>query len=245
VPASLLPVVAGQLREVMTEPLAEGEPGVLGAAARPALERLWQGRDCLALGPGIGTAEETGALVGAVVRHCPLPLVIDADGLNLLAADPDPLGRAAGPVILTPHPGEMDRLLSVSTAEVQADRLAAARRLAARWGVYVVLKGARTVTATPDGEAWINPTGNPGMASGGMGDVLTGIIAGLVTQGYPPALAARLGVFIHGAAADRLAAERGPAGFLAGEVADRVPEVFGDLAADPGSVPPPLTEVFC
>lgn len=245
VPAALLPVVAGQLREVMTEPLAEGAPGALGAAARPALERLWKGRNCLALGPGIGTADETGALVGAVVRHCPLPLVIDADGLNLLAADPDPLRRARGPVILTPHPGEMARLLGASTAEVQADRLAAARGLAARWRVYVVLKGARTVTAAPDGQAWINPTGNPGMASGGMGDVLTGIVAGLVTQGYPPALAARLGVFVHGVAADRLAAERGPAGFLAGEVADRVPEVLGDLAADPGRVPPPLTEVFC
>lgn len=243
VPASLVASTSAQLREVMTAPLGESEPGVLGRPAGPTLQRLWAGKRCLALGPGIGTAEETGRLVQDIVRRCPVPLVIDADGLNLLAGEPAPLAQARAPVVLTPHPGEMARLLDVATAEVQADRLGAARTLAARFRVHVVLKGARTVTAAPDATAWINPTGNAGMAAGGMGDVLTGIIAGLVTQGYPPDLAARLGVFVHGAAADRLAAGRGPIGYLAGEVADTVPALLCDLAADPGIVALPVTRV--
>jgi len=243
VPASLAPAVESRLLEVMTAPLAESQPGTLGAAALTAVEHLYPGKDCLAIGPGIGTAEATARLVRAVVRGCPAPVVIDADALNVLAETPQVFDEVRSPLILTPHPGEMARLLGSTTAAVQADRPAAARTLAVRYGLCVVLKGARTVVAAPEGTVWINPGGNPGMASGGMGDVLTGIIAGLAAQGYKPETAARLGVFLHAEAADRLARQRGPRGFLAGDVMDGLPEVFADLLSGGGGFALPLEEV--
>ena len=243
VPASLAAAVESRLLEVMTAPLAESPPGTLGAAALTAVERLYPGKACLAIGPGIGTAEATARLVRAVVRGCPAPVVIDADALNVLAETPQVFDEVRSPLILTPHPGEMARLLGSTTAAVQADRPAAARTLAVRYGLCVVLKGARTVVAAPDGTVWINPGGNPGMASGGMGDVLTGIIAGLAAQGYPPEAVARLGVFLHAEAADRLARDRGPRGYLGGDVMDGLPEVFADLLAGGDRFALPLVEV--
>jgi ADP-dependent NAD(P)H-hydrate dehydratase / NAD(P)H-hydrate epimerase len=242
-PASLAPSVGSRLLEVMSAPLAESQPGVLGAAALTAVAHLYSGKACLAIGPGLGTAEATARLVRAVVRGCPAPMVIDADALNILAETPQVLDEVRSPLILTPHPGEMARLLGSTTAAVQADRLTAARTLAIRYGICVVLKGARTVVAAPEGTVWINPGGNSGMASGGMGDVLTGIIAGLAAQGHGPEAAARLGVFLHAAAADRLAQRRGPRGFLAGEVMELLPAVFADLADGRDSFPLPLVEV--
>src|SRR5262249_39919406 len=160
-------------------------------------------------------AEGTRALVHHVVRHARAPLVLDADGLNVVAST-DVLRQRQGATIVTPHPGEMSRLLACSTADVQSDRIAAARRCADAQGVVAVLKGARTVIATPDGAVAISPTGNPGMATGGMGDVLAGILGGLLAQGLDPMAAACLGVFAHGAAADAVAARRGEVGLLAG-----------------------------
>ncbi len=242
-PASLCPVAASRLLEVMTAPLAESQPGVLGASALTAIEKLYPGKTCLAIGPGIGTAEATARLVRSVLRACPVPMVIDADGLNILSEAPQILDEVQAPVVLTPHPGEMARLMASTTAAIQADRPTAARTLAARHGVCVVLKGARTVIAAPEGKVWINPGGNAGMASGGMGDVLTGIIAGLLAQGHAPEVAARLGVFVHGAAADRLALRRGPRGYLAGEVMETLPEVFADLVNAPDRFEAPYVEV--
>jgi len=242
-PASLAPSVEPRLLEVMTAPLAESQPGILGAAALTAVEQLYPGKGCLAIGPGLGTAEATARLVRAVVRGCPAPVVIDADALNILAETPQVFDEIRSPLILTPHPGEMARLLGSTTAAVQADRPAAVRTLAVRYGICVVLKGARTVVAAPEGTVWINPGGNAGMASGGMGDVLTGIIAGLAAQGHGPEAAARIGVFLHAAAADRLAERRGPRGFLAGEVMDLLPEVFADLLEGRDAFPLPLVEV--
>ena len=233
VPAAVLPVAAGMVPEVMTAPLADSESGALDMAALPAVESLYAGKRCLALGPGIGTAEGTARLVRAIVQGCPLPMVIDADALNILASTPEVWSKARGPRILTPHPGEMARLMSASVAAIQSDRLGTARALAQRHGVWVVLKGAGTVIAAPDGQVWINASGNPGMASGGMGDVLTGLIAGLIAQQLAPEAASRLGVFIHGAAADRLATRRGPYGYLATEVLRTVPEILRDLTAAP------------
>jgi len=132
-------------------------------------------------------------------------------------------------LILTPHPGEMARLTNLSTAEIQADRLSAARMFAQRHGVYLVLKGARTVIAHPDGSLFINPTGNPGLATGGSGDVLTGIIAGLLALGLPPGEAAKTGVFLHGWTADRVAARKGPVGYLAGDLCEALPESLACL----------------
>lgn len=243
VPASLASSVESRLLEVMTAPLAESPPGTLGAAALTTVERLYPGKACLAIGPGIGTAEATARLVRAVVRGCPAPVVIDADALNVLAETPQVFDEVRSPLILTPHPGEMARLLGTTAAAVQADRPTAARTLAVRYGLCVVLKGARTVVAAPEGTVWVNPGGNSGMASGGMGDVLTGIIAGLAAQGYTPEAAARLGVFVHAEAADRLVRLRGPRGFLAGDVMDGLPEVFADLLAGEDGFSLPLVEV--
>ena len=210
-----------KLTEAMTEPL----PGsaVLGRAALEPLCRLWEGKDALAVGPGLGQAEETRDLVQQLVGECPLPLVLDADGLNAVAAAPQVLtGRSAG-TVLTPHPGEMARLSGRSIAEVEADRLETARVFARRFGVVLVLKGARTVTAFPDGRVRINGSGNPGLASGGMGDVLTGLIGALLAQGLCPEDAAVLGVFLHGYAADRLAERLGEAGMIAGDLLTELP----------------------
>ena len=174
--------------------------------------------------------DETRALVAEVVRRTPAPLVLDADGLNIVAGT-GTLRERAGPTVVTPHPGEMARLLGCETAEVQADRLGAARRLARSEGVVVVLKGARTVIAAPDGGAAISPTGNPGMATGGTGDVLAGIVGALLGQGLGPFDAAVLGVFAHGAAGDRVAARRGEVGLLASDLLAELPPTLAELQA--------------
>jgi NAD(P)H-hydrate epimerase len=156
----------------------------------------------VAMGPGIPTGPAMAVVVKDLARGLPLPLVIDADGLNLLGTGAAAvLKSAAGPRVLTPHPGEMARLLGIDTAAVAADRLGVARKLAAETGSIAVLKGARTVIATPGGEAFVNPTADPALGTAGSGDVLTGVITGLLAQGLAPLDAARLGVFAHGAAA--------------------------------------------
>jgi NAD(P)H-hydrate epimerase len=142
------------------------------------------------------------------------------------------LKSAGAPIILTPHPGEMARLADSSVGAVQRDRIGCARNFAVGFKVHVILKGAHTVIALPDGRIFINPTGNAGMASGGMGDVLTGVIAGLIAQGLSAADASRAGVYLHGAAADRTAQEMGPWGYLAGEVMDAIPRTIRDVLAD-------------
>ena len=161
---------------------------------------------------------------------CPLPMVIDADGLNALSSDPGVLAECRGRAVLTPHPGEMARLAGISNSEVQADRIGTAEAFARKHGCCLVLKGARTVIAEPEGLIHINPTGNPALASGGSGDVLTGLIGGFLARGWLTAGAALAGVYLHGLAADRLAEERGPSGILAGELLDVIPELAFSLA---------------
>jgi NAD(P)H-hydrate epimerase len=230
--ASLQPVMETLTLEAMTAPLPETAPGVLGPPAKDAIAGLSQGKACLALGPGLGSAPETGAFVRELVRTSPIPLVIDADGLNPFAGAAEALRNLPVAAVLTPHPGEMARLLATTVSAVQRDRVACARGLAAGLNLHVVLKGARSLIAHPDGTVWINPTGNSGMASGGMGDVLTGAIAGLIAQGLPPELAARAAVYLHGAAADRLARSVGPWGYLAGEVMNALPGQIAALFAE-------------
>jgi len=220
VPAALQAAFEGRVREVMTAALPE--PGEIGS--------LLAGRAAVVCGPGLGVTDETRAVVAEVVRRTPAPLVLDADGLNIVAGT-GLLRERAGPTVVTPHPGEMARLLGCETAEVQADRLAAARRVARGEGVVVVLKGARTVIAAPDGEAAISPAGNPGMASGGTGDVLAGIVGGLLGQGLAPFDAAILGVLAHGAAGDRVAARQGEVGLLAGDLLAELPPTLAELQA--------------
>jgi NAD(P)H-hydrate epimerase len=223
----LHPILQTLVLEAMTEPLPETGRGSLGQAALDAVLQLAPGKSCLAIGPGLGQDPETGELVAELVRRSPLPLVIDADGLNHLAGRLEIFKGLAVPTVLTPHPGEMARLTGASLSAVQRDRIACARGLAVTLNLHVVLKGARTVIAHPDGSVYVNPTGNPGMASAGMGDVLTGMLAGLIAQGMRPETAARAAVYLHGAAADTLSRTLGPYGYLAGEVAQTLP---GEIA---------------
>lgn len=222
-PQQVQPVLASQLIEVMTCPLLD-VGGELSLQALDDLLGLASGKQALALGPGLGGGEEVGGLIRRLVQDCPLPMVLDADALTALSGHLDVLQRRAGmATVLTPHPGEMARLLGVEIAAVQADRLNVARAFAQNHGVVLVLKGARTVTAFPDGRVRINASGHPGMASGGTGDVLTGLIGSLLTQGLSAEAAATLGVFLHGAAADRLYDEFGDAGLLATDLMRELP----------------------
>lgn len=222
-PRGINPILASTALEVMTAPLPEIEGGRLGMSAFESIRDLLNGKRCLAVGPGMGQAPETRELLRRLVLESNLPLVIDADGLNNLAGATAILGQRTAPVVLTPHPGEMARLAETTVAAVQKDRIACAREFARTFKVHLVLKGAHTVIAHPDGFVFINPTGNSGMASGGMGDVLTGLIAGLITQGLPVEAACHLGVYLHGAAADRQAVRKGPWGYLAAEVISGIP----------------------
>jgi NAD(P)H-hydrate epimerase len=216
--------------EVMTESLA-GDDGAwtFSSAASSEIRRALEGKDAAVLGPGIGATPATRGLTEWLIASSPAPLVIDADGLNCLAGQIGWLRRKRFPIVLTPHPGEMARLSSVTTGEVQADRIGEARRLAAGYDVVIVLKGARTVIAAPDGRVSINPTGNPGMASGGMGDALAGIVGSLLAQGIDAFEAAEVATFWHGHAADRVAARRGEAGLTASDVIDELPSALAEL----------------
>ncbi len=217
------------LTEAMTFPLPDEGQGTLGMAAFDAVMEQLDKKQCLALGPGMGHTGGARSLTAAIVKESRTPVVVDADGLNCLAGQTDMLKSVEIPVVLTPHPGEMSRLTGLSVADIQKNRIACSREFAQETGTHVVLKGAATVIAHPDGTVYINQTGNPGMASGGMGDILTGIIAGLVTQGYPCEIAARLGVYIHGAAADMLSKETGPVGYLAGDLIEAIPQTQARL----------------
>jgi ADP-dependent NAD(P)H-hydrate dehydratase / NAD(P)H-hydrate epimerase len=234
VPESLNSVVEPQALEIMTTPLPEITTGILSDESFDAIMDLVSDKRCLAIGPGMGTAPETLRLVARLVKSCPIPLVIDADGLNNLAGNTDILKSKKTEIILTPHPGEMARLIGASPKDVQADRIRCARQFAEKFKVHVVLKGARTVIAHPDGHVYVNPTGNPGMASAGMGDVLTGMIAGFVSQEYSPSDAAEIAVYLHGSAADHLAQTIGPFGYIASDVMADVPGAIKKIL---GSMP--------
>lgn len=230
IPESLNAVLEVKTTESMTLPFVDHGRGYLGGDAAEAIIAASQGKDVVALGPGLSWCTETTLLVHQLVQSVTLPLVVDADGLNCLSADPSVLLGTSSPlVVITPHPGEMARLTGVTVAEVESDRIASAVACAGRFRVMVVLKGARTVIAAPDGRVSINGSGNPGMASGGMGDVLTGLIASLLGQRYEPLIACQLGVFIHGHAGDLVAREKGEVGITAMDVVEKIPYAFKDL----------------
>jgi NAD(P)H-hydrate epimerase len=219
-----LPAVQAHVPEAMGSALPPG--GALSPADVPAVLAALAGKDALAAGPGLPRGPATPAFFAALLPALPVPAVLDADALNAVAEAPDALGRAARPVVVTPHPGEMARLAGISIALVQADRIGVARRFAAAHRCTVVLKGARTVIADPDGTVAVNPTGNPGMATGGSGDVLTGVVGALLAAGLPPAAAARVAVFAHGKAGDLRAAAVGQAGLVASDLAAGLGEVW-------------------
>ena len=235
IPDSVGATVAAGAAELMTEPIADRDGHFDGQHAPRALAHLVEGKDALAVGPGIGLSDDTCALVEWLIEKGVAPhrpMLIDADGLNALARiGAARLRHAAGPVVLTPHPGEAARLLSMSTGDVNADRIGAARRLVHLTGASVLLKGARTIVAGAGGEIYVNASGNPGMATPGMGDVLSGIVGALLGQRLAPLDALAFGAFVHGHAADRLASRIAPVGYLAGDLADELPATLAALSA--------------
>lgn len=222
VPASLQQVLEIKLTEELTVGLPD-EKGSLDWEAVEKLAGMSPRYDVMALGPGLGADPWARDVVPGVLRSVGLPIVLDADGLNSLAGRAEVLKERTAPTVLTPHPGEMARLLGTTVEEVQSDRVGCALGAAREWGVIMVLKGAGTVVASPDGEVIVNSTGNPGMATGGMGDVLTGLIASLIGQGAAPFDAASAGVYFHGLAADLVASMDGMIGMTAGDVTRHLP----------------------
>jgi NAD(P)H-hydrate epimerase len=226
IPKSLNAILENKLTEVMTMPLPETDNQSLSAESLPLLEEKLDWSNVLALGPGITTHEDSVRLVGELLGSYKKPVVLDADGLNCAAVDSSVLKNSAAPLVLTPHPGELARLTGGSSTEILDDPIEAAKSAAMSFNAVVVLKSAPVVIASPDGYAFLNCTGNPGMATAGLGDVLTGVIAGLVAQGVQPLPAALAGVYLHGFAGDLVAAEKGEDGLVAGDVAEMLPQAI-------------------
>lgn len=224
---SVLSTVAGFYPELMTEPLPETEHGTIARNANERIGELLKGMSLAAIGPGISRDPETAKLVRSVVAHYTLPMVVDADGLNAFQGQTDQLNGKGRTLVITPHPGEMARLAGSSVAEVQQDRLGMARKFAHEHELIVVLKGHRTLVVQPDGEAWVNTTGNPGMATGGTGDTLTGMVAGMIAQHRDsPMLATCAAVHLHGLAGDVARQTMGEHSLVATDLLRGLPEAF-------------------
>lgn len=238
IPKGLNPIMEERLTEVMTYPLPDTPSGTMAWESLDSIMAFIQDKKAIALGPGLTTQEGVKRVVLGLIERCPLPMVIDADGVNILAGNTHLLKKAIAPIILTPHPGEMARLVDSTPKDVQSDRIGVASGFAKENNVIVVLKGARTIIAEPGGKVFINLTGNPGMASAGTGDVLTGMIGGLMAQGYGPLDAARIGVYIHGRAGDEVANIKGVVGMMAGDLLDRIPMTIRGIIENEGSKTP-------
>ncbi len=229
VPKSLAGIYAAKLTEPIVIPLEDNGAGSLTASCAEHILDFMKKMDAVAIGPGLTSTEEIRKIVEKVILASEVPIVIDADALNAVSADPSVLKKLKADAVVTPHPGEMARLTGKSIKEVQSDRVGTALSFAQEYGVTVVLKGSRTVVASADGRVFINTTGNAGMATAGTGDVLTGIIAGLAAQGVRIGDAAAAGVYLHGLAGDAAADYKGMNGLLAGDLADILPLVIKEL----------------
>ncbi len=228
-PSSIVPIIQHQVFEAMCVASAESIDGTLGIGADIELLKAAAKMTAVALGPGLTTHFEAVQSVRNLLKGLTVPVVVDADGLNALAGALDILKKVRVPVILTPHPGEMARLVNVSTDEVQKDRIGIASRFAIKYKVILVLKGAGTVVATPGGDVFVNSTGNAGMATGGTGDVLTGMVGSFLAQGYTALEAACLGVYFHGLAGDLAAADKGETSLVAGDLIEQIPEAIKQI----------------
>ena len=225
-PASLNGAMESRLIEVMTLPMAASPHGELTANSIAPLCEFAQKATALVVGPGLGAGDGARACTHALIQESAVPVVLDADGLTHVADRPEVLQMCESQVILTPHPGEMARLLGVDTSRIQSQRLTIAREFAKAHGVIVVLKGARTVIFAPDGQRWINLTGNAALATAGSGDVLAGLIGALLCQGLTPLAAAQAGVYLHGLAGDRVRDRLGATGLIASDLIDVLPHVM-------------------
>lgn len=236
VPEICYPIVGVKLTEAMTFPAKGSESGGFASSAVESIQQVLKRATAAAVGPGLGQEEGTAEFLEDLLKYLDIPLVLDADALNILAKKKHLLTDQAFAQqrknwVLTPHPGEMARLCETTIAAVQEDRIGTAARACRKWGVIVVLKGAHTVTAGPDGPIFINSTGNPGLASGGTGDVLAGLIASFLAQGLEPLKAAFCGPFVHGLAADLIAQRSGSAGMIAGDLLSEISQVIESLTA--------------
>jgi len=229
VPAAIHDIIEVKLTEAMSCSLPS-QDGLLCIQAKSQIEQLLAERQSLAIGPGLGQSLDLAELVSSLVRSATVPIVVDADGINLLSGQLEGLqGRSEQPLILTPHPGEMARLTGLSVAEIEANRFVVAQEFAVEYGVVLLLKGARTIIAAPDGRVNINTTGNDGLASGGSGDVLTGLIGGLLAQDLDGFSAASLAAWLHGRAAELVAESQGTAGMIASDLLCQLPVARQEL----------------
>jgi NAD(P)H-hydrate epimerase len=233
VPQSLNAICEVKATEVITRPLPEvKDKAALAARALGEILKWLEPAQCLVLGCGVGRHHETRELLGRLVERQTAPLVLDADGLHPFGQDPDRLVRHRAPLVITPHPGELAHLLGVTSEEVQADRLAMARRAARHFDCVCVLKGATTVVASVTGQAYLNPTGNSGMGTAGAGDVLAGMIGSLVAQGMSMLGAATAGAYLHGLAGDLAAQIVGERGLIASDLLDSLPDALQSVESD-------------
>ena len=233
-PSSVNDILEAKLLEVMTLPMPETKARTLSRAALDRLLAFMTTRDAVAIGPGLSTHHETVELVQALTARLDRPAVLDADALNALTGRTAILASCKTPPIITPHPGEMARLEAEATSQtVNRDRIGTATRFARERGLFVILKGARTIIARPDGAVAICPTGNPGMATAGTGDVLTGMVVGLLAQGLPSWEAACTATYLHGAAGDLAAAMKGEVGMIAGDLLEHIPTALIRILALP------------
>lgn len=228
-PQSCLPIVARSMMELMTEPLAETSEWTLSEKALDQVKILLKGKDAVLIGPGISTHDSTSRLIMSLLPSIDVPAILDADALNIISSDPGVLKSMSSPVVVTPHPGEFARMTHTSTKEVVEKKLDLAPEFSKEYGVYLVLKGYRTIVATPDGKIFINPTGNPGMATGGSGDVLSGMIASLIMQEGDFLESVLASVYVHGLSGDIAVKERGEKSLLAGDVINFLPKAIMDM----------------
>lgn len=227
-PYSIYPIIASQLAEPIFTPMQQNVAGTLSFSCKDImLDRANWASACL-FGCGLGNNRDIASLLDVLLQNSTVPLVLDADGINALAGHIDRVKSSKAPVILTPHPGEMARLLHTDVSQVQSNRVQCAREFAEAYGVILVLKGAGTVIASPDGQVYVNRTGNPGMATGGSGDVLAGMIASFAAQGIDPLNAAVCAVYLHGQAGDRCAARLSQTAMLPTDIINELPGLFSE-----------------
>ncbi len=238
IPESLNPIMEVKTTEAMTEPLPETKDKTLAFKAQTRIGALMARKNALAIGPGLSLNSETARLIRKIVLEADLPMVVDADGLSAFVGKMNSIRtkKKKGSVVFTPHPGEMARLLNCPVQQIQQDRLQVARDFAQTYGQILILKGADSLVATPGGEVFINLTGNPGMATGGMGDVLTGMVGGFLAQGLVPLEAAKIGVFLHGLAGDWVAHQKGERGMAATDLMEVIPRLLRALARQSGQI---------
>ncbi|KXG74457.1 bifunctional ADP-dependent NAD(P)H-hydrate dehydratase/NAD(P)H-hydrate epimerase [Thermotalea metallivorans] len=229
IPQSLNNIMEVRLTEAITVPLPELKKGVVGISDIEKIIKTMQESDVIAVGPGSGQTRELEEVLRNIFEAATIPIVLDADALNALAHRQEILKLIKSAAVLTPHTGEMSRLTNIPVEEINRNRIQIALEFAKKWNVILILKGARTIVASPDGKVFVNTTGNPGMATAGSGDVLTGIVTGLLAQGIQPIKAAIAAVYLHGVAGDRAAARLGEYGLIAGDIVLELPYAIKEI----------------